>query len=167
MSKAFTSEETEDTSVTARPVARVARGQERPITPEGYKALQSERAHLEGSARERLEHLAEPEREVAKRQLEARLGQVVATLDSVRVVHPEAKSDGVVRFGSRVLLRWASGKTQSLRLVGPDEADFRKGLVSVDSPIAQALLGQVEGASVEVERPAGTEEATLEQVASG
>jgi transcription elongation factor GreB len=148
VSKAFTSEETEDTSVTARPVARAARGQERPITPEGYKALVAERAFLEGEARAQLGGLLEAEREGAKRQLDARLAQVVATLESVRVVHPEAKADGVVRFGSRVVLRWQSGRTQTLRLVGPDEVDLTRGWVSVDSPIARALVDQVQGSVV-------------------
>jgi transcription elongation factor GreB len=166
VSKAFTSEETEDTSVSARPVARAPRGQERPITPEGYKALQAERALLEGEGRARLSVMNEPEREVAKRQLESRLAQVLATLDSVRVVHPEAKADGLVRFGSRVVLRWSNGKSQMLRIVGPDEADLKKGLVSVDSPIARALLDQREGSTIEVERPVGTDEATLERVTS-
>ena len=166
VSKAFTSEESEDTSVSARPVARAARGQERPITPEGYKALQAERAQLDGDERARLAAMTEPHFEVAKRHLEVRLAQVLATLDSVRVVHPEAKADGVVRFGSRVALRWSTGRSQTLRIVGPDEADLKQGLVSVDSPIARALLDQREGSTIEVERPVGTDEATLERVTS-
>ena len=46
MSKAFTSEETPDEPVLGRPVHRAARGQERPMTPEGYKALLAERERL-------------------------------------------------------------------------------------------------------------------------
>jgi hypothetical protein len=47
MSKAFTSEETTVDSVLGRPVTRAARGQERPITLEGWKALLSEQERLE------------------------------------------------------------------------------------------------------------------------
>ena len=42
MSKAFTSEETPDTTVMGRAVQSAARGAERPITPEGYRALVDE-----------------------------------------------------------------------------------------------------------------------------
>lgn len=61
-----------------------------------------------------------------------------------------------IRFGSRVIIRWADGRTQVVRLVGPDEADAKKGEVSVESPLAAALLGSSQGDHVELVRPAGT-----------
>jgi transcription elongation factor GreB len=165
MSKAFTSEETEDTSVAGRPPQRVARGQERPITPDGHKALVDELARLETSGRAEVRGLSvEHEREQAKRQLEARVAMISATLESVRVVPLPETADGVVRFGSTVTLRWSDGRSQTLRLVGPDEADVKSGRLSIEAPLARALLDAREGSEIEVERPRGVEEATVERV---
>jgi transcription elongation factor GreB len=47
------------------------------------------------------------------------------------------------------------GARTSWRIVGPDEADARRGLVSVASPVARALLGREAGDAVEVDRPGG------------
>lgn len=166
MSKAFTSEETPDAPpVLGRPVTRVARGQERPMTPAGWRALVAEQAML---TQQRLD---EPDRE-RRAQLEHRLAVVAATLESVRVVEPPPP-DGTVRFGSEVVLRWDDGKTQRVRLVGPDELDGRDGLkgggddaraISVESPLARTLLELHEGDEVEVERPRGVATATLVSV---
>ncbi len=162
MSKAFTSEETEDTSVAGRTVQRVARGQERPITPEGHKALVNELARLETVERDAVKALpTEHEREAAKRQLEARRAMVAATLENVKVVPPSNANDGVVRFGSTVELEWEDGRRQTLRLVGPDEADVKKGWLSVEAPLARALLEAREGSTVEIERPRGIETALV------
>ncbi|MBL8921166.1 MAG: GreA/GreB family elongation factor [Myxococcaceae bacterium] len=167
MSKAFTSEETEDTSVAGRPPKRVARGQERPITPEGHRALVDELEALESTGRAALRAMTvEHEREQAKRQLETRLAMIDATLESVRVVQPPEQDDGVVRFGSVVTLAWADGREQTVRLVGPDEADVKHGKLSIESPLARALLDAKEGSTVEVERPRGVEEATVTRVRS-
>lgn len=167
VSKAFTSEETEDTSVAGRPPQRAARGLERPITPEGHRALVDALRRLEGDERAAL-GLMPPgaERDEARRKHEARVAMVAATLESVRVVQPAEAEDGVVRFGSVVTLRWSDGRRQTVRLVGPDEADVKQGLLSIDAPLARALLEATLGATVEVDRPRGIEEATVEAVRS-
>lgn len=149
MSKAFTSEETEDISVVGRPIARASRGRERPITKDGYRAL------LEEAQRIREVRAAKAADEPEQRFCDYRLRELEATLESVRVVELPP-SDGSIRFGSRVIIRWADGRTQVVRLVGPDEADAKKGEVSVESPLAAALLGSSQGDHVELVRPAGT-----------
>ena len=148
MSKAFTSEETEDTSVVGRPITRALRGQERPITKDGYRALFEEARRLK---EERVGKGDEPE----QRLREHRLRELEATLESVRVVEPAPASDGSVRFGSRVVVHWADGRTQVVRLVGPDEADAKKGEISIESPLAAALLGSFPKDHVELVRPGG------------
>ncbi len=153
MSKAFTSEETEDAPVLGRLVVRAPRGQERPMTPAGYRALVAEQARLTG---ERLDASDEGH----KAQLEHRLAVVAATLESVRVVEPPPP-DGTVRFGSEVTLAWGDGQTQRVRLVGPDEADGKEGRISVESPLARALLEHREGDELEIDRPRGVATATL------
>ncbi|MDP3236150.1 MAG: GreA/GreB family elongation factor [Myxococcales bacterium] len=167
MSKAFTSEETEDTSVAGRPPRRAARGQERPITPEGHRALVDALQRLETEDRAVLHAMpAGAERDEAKRRLEAKDAMLSATLESVRVVKPPEVDDGVVRFGSTVTLRWSDGRKQTVRLVGPDEADVKAGRLSIEAPLARSLLDATQGATIEVERPRGVEEAVLELVRS-
>lgn len=146
VSKAFTSEETEDDAVVGRPIARAARGHERPITKEGYRAL------LEEARRVRVELAGKVQVDPSGSLLEHRLRELEATLESVRVVEP-VSVDGSIRFGSRVAVRWDDGRTQVVRLVGPDEADAKRGEVSIESPLAQALLGFAAGDRVELLRP--------------
>jgi transcription elongation GreA/GreB family factor len=146
VSKAFTSEETPDEPVLGRPVQRAARGQERPMTPEGYRALVAERDRLTGASTDEDKH---------------RLAVVTATLESVRVVTPPPP-DGTVRFGSKVTLEWDDGRVQELRLVGVDEAHGQA--ISVESPLARTLLEQKQGDEVEVVRPRGVASVRLVRV---
>jgi transcription elongation factor GreB len=162
VSKAFTDEESQDPTVLGRKPVRVARGAERPITPEGYRALV---AKVEALGRERAEAqtLPEPARAQRLADVEHRLAVASATVESVRVVEPQPP-DGTVRFGSEVTLEWDDGRTQRLVLVGPDEAEPKSGRISVEAPLARSLLGLARGDSVEVERPKGVETATITEV---
>jgi transcription elongation factor GreB len=165
MSKAFTDEESPDDAVLGRPVAVAPRGQKRPITPRGHKALADELERLSTEERARVLAVADDSsREAQKQQLEHRLAVLAATLQSVYVVTP-TPADGEVRFGSTVTLAWDDGRTQVVELVGPDEADSKAGRVSVESPLARTLLGQRAGDTVEVDRPRGAASATLVAVA--
>lgn len=158
MSKAFTDEEGNDSSVVGRPVQRAARGSERPITREGHRKLTAELARL----REERATTAASEaltREARLVELGHHVAQALATLESVRVV--EAPADGRVAFGSTVTLRWESGREQTLSIVGPDEVDVKAGRMSVEAPLAKSLLGLAAGDTVEVVRPRGVEGATI------
>lgn len=157
MSKAFTDEESRDSAVLGRTVKRAAPGEERPITPEGHRALLAE---VERLTREELPAARASGDDQRRAQVEHRLALATATLDSVRVVEA-VPADGVVRFGSYVTLAWDDGRTQQLRLVGPDEADGKEGRVSVEAPLARVLLGQRQGDELEVERPRGAAVATI------
>ena len=68
---------------------------------------------------------------------------------SARLVTP-APDPEVVRFGVAVTLHDAAGATRVLRIVGEDEADPARGLVSWASPAAEALLGARVGDEVRV-----------------
>ena len=57
-----------------------------------------------------------------------------------------------------------SGTELCYRLVGPDESDVDRGLISVESPIGRALLGRSAGDEVVVERPAGRALYTLLEI---
>ena len=59
-------------------------------------------------------------------------------------------------FGAWVTLESESGEEHRYRLVGTDEVDVSRGLISVESPMGRVLLGKRENDEVTVERPAGT-----------
>jgi transcription elongation factor GreB len=60
-----------------------------------------------------------------------------------------------VFFGAWVTLEDDDGKTQRYRIVGPDEFDRQPGYISIDSPVARALLKKGRDDEVEVHRPDG------------
>jgi len=76
-------------------------------------------------------------------------------LDALSVVAEEPKDDGRIYFGCTVTLEDENGDCVSYRIVGPDEWDSKRGEISIESPVARALLGKQAGDDVEVQRPGG------------
>lgn len=70
-----------------------------------------------------------------------------ARRSTAQVVEPDRESD-LVQFGHAVTIRRARGPVQTYRIVGIDEADPARGLVSYLSPLARQLVGKEEGESV-------------------
>lgn len=68
---------------------------------------------------------------------------------TARVIETPPNPD-VVRFGVRVELQFEDGSTRTYRLVGEDEADPARGLLSWASPLAELLIGRAPGDTVEV-----------------
>jgi transcription elongation factor GreB len=138
VSKAFTSEETPDLEPVVRVPPRLAPGEVRYVTPEGLAALRGELAALPPG--------------------DPRAARLERTLASLTVLGPESAPEGKVGFGCWATVEDEAGARRTWRIVGPDEADPRRGLVSVHAPVAAALLGKEAGDVVEVERPGGTAE---------
>ena len=68
-------------------------------------------------------------------------------------------------FGSTVdLVDEESGDEVTYQIVGEDEADIKQGMVSVNSPIARALIGKIEGDVAIVHTPGGTKEFEIVEV---
>ncbi|MFT3915088.1 MAG: GreA/GreB family elongation factor [Anaeromyxobacteraceae bacterium] len=141
MSKAFTSEETPDLGPVVRVPPRLAPGEVRYVTPEGQAALRRELATLPAN--------------------DPRAAVVERTLAALTVLGPEAAPEGRVGFGTWVEVEDAAGLRKLYRLVGPDEADPRRGLVSVHAPVGAALLGREVDDAVEVDLPGGRAEYTV------
>jgi transcription elongation factor GreB len=80
------------------------------------------------------------------------------------VVHPEPAQAGTVYFGAQVTLEDEEGEEVTYQLVGPDETDVKAGRISIESPVARALLGRKEGDEVVVERPRGRAEYTVVRI---
>lgn len=91
------------------------------------------------------------------RQIDSRVRFLSKRLDEVVVVDRTPADTSRVFFGAWVELEDADGNLRLYRIVGPDEFDPGKGFISIDSPMAKALLGRAEGDEVTVSRPNGTD----------
>jgi transcription elongation factor GreB len=167
MSKAFTKEDGGSEPVLGRAPPRVAPGEKRYVTPEGYQAMQEELSQLANEQARVAASLSPLEAGERLKDLDQRASTLRATLESLTVVAPEKSQADRVFFGAWVTLEDEEGEVATYRIVGPDEADARSGLLSVDSPLARALLGKAEGDSVAVERPRGVAEFTVTSVRYG
>jgi transcription elongation factor GreB len=159
VSKAFTREDGKDEP----PVARPRTGGRRLLTPEGHARALEELRRLRDDERPGL--LADPSVSAVERRrtVDARLAELSALLESAEVVEPAAEGSPAA-FGAWVTTEDEAGQRSTVRLVGPDEADPRTGLVSVASPLGRALLGRSPGETAVVERPRGPVELTVVEV---
>ena len=89
--------------------------------------------------------------------IEGRIKEIEQRLANAQVIDPVALPDtGKVVFGATVELAPVDGGAElRYQIVGDDEADIRQGLVSINSPIARALIGKSPGDEVEVAAPGG------------
>ena len=89
--------------------------------------------------------------------IEGRIKEVEAKLAAAQVIDPASlNAGGRVVFGATVELEEQdSGEQVTYQIVGEDEADLKKGLINVGSPIARALIGKEEGDTAEVQAPGG------------
>jgi len=89
--------------------------------------------------------------------VEGRIKEIEQRLGDAQIIDPSSLPDtGKVVFGATVELAPVEGGPQlRYQIVGDDEADIRQGLVSVNSPIARALIGHTVGDEVEVVAPGG------------
>jgi transcription elongation GreA/GreB family factor len=137
MSRAFTRESDDDPgTLPERPVS----SHPNLVTPNGLAAIEAMVRSLE---RELVAARAGGD-STQRARIERDLRYFTRRLATARVVAPATAPDRV-RFGVQVTLRNESGVEQSFRLVGEDEADAARGLLSWVSPLGQALLGHEPG----------------------
>lgn len=106
------------------------------------------------------EAFARAESEKNERNMKYYAGRI----DSAIVVDLDAHTNGVVEFGASVVAHDARGRELHVRIVGEDEADPKRGAISWESPIAQALADHRVGDRVFVDRPAGRIEYTIDEI---
>jgi transcription elongation factor GreA len=89
--------------------------------------------------------------------IEGRISEVESKLAHAQIIDPAAiEADGRVVFGATVELEdLASGDRAAYQIVGDDEADIKASKISVNSPIARALIGKSEGDTADVNAPGG------------
>ena len=89
--------------------------------------------------------------------IEGRIQEIEGKLSVAQVIDPSAvDGGGKVVFGATVELEDEdSGDTVKYQIVGEDEADLKRGLINISSPIARALIGKEDGDTAEVQAPGG------------
>lgn len=120
--------------------------------PAVIQALSDARSH--GDLSENADYDAAKERQGF---LEGRIAEVETKLAHAQVIDPaDIDADGRVVFGSTVEIEDVEGgERKAYQIVGDDEAEIKAGKISVNSPIARALIGKTEGDIAEVQAPGG------------
>jgi transcription elongation factor GreA len=145
-----------------------------PLTVVGAEALRAELHHLKtverpsviaaiaearahGDLSENAEYDAAKERQSF---VEGRIAEVEGKLSNAQIIDPKQLDvDGRCVFGATIDLEdLESGDKVTYQIVGDDEADIKKGKVSIGSPIARALIGKFAGDVAEVQAPGGVRE---------
>jgi len=120
--------------------------------PSVIQAIADARAH--GDLSENADYDAAKERQGF---IEGRIAELEGKIANAQVIDPAAlDADGRVVFGATVEIEeLESGERVTYQIVGDDEADIKAGMVSVNSPVARALIGKSEGDTAEVQAPGG------------
>ena len=138
------------------------------ITHEGYERLQRESSDIwkrrrevvkalsaaaaEGDRSENAEYIY---RKKELREIDRRIRYLQVRMPTLKVIRELPANPDQVFFGAWVTLEAAEGDERSYRIVGPDEFDQHKSYISIDSPMARALLKKLLDDEVKVETPEG------------
>jgi transcription elongation factor GreB len=126
------------------------------ITPEGAEQLRAELHHLwkvERPAVTQTVHEAAKNGDRSEngdyiygkrrlREIDRRVRYLTKRLDELQIVERRPDDPEKVFFGAYVTLEDEAGEERTYRIVGPDEFDLREDKLSVDSPLARAMLGK-------------------------
>lgn len=141
------------------------------LTREGYEKLRAELDELKGPVRTGIadaireakshgdlrENAAYHEAKLNQTRLDHRIADLEKVLQMAKIVERANVSGGTADLGSKVkLLDLEFDDELTVTLVGSFEADPAKDLISITSPLGEALVGKVADESVEVETPGGT-----------
>ena len=145
------------------------------ITPEGANKLQDELDNLWKVQRPRVtqavaDAAAQGDRsenadyiygKKKLREIDARVRWIQKRLDAIVIVERKPEETDKVFFGAYVRLRNPDGRVVDYRLVGPDDLDLEKNMITLHSPIGRALKGKKKGEKVKVRLPRGDTEFTI------
>lgn len=139
------------------------------ISKEGYQALKDELDQLwrvtrpeitqkvswAASLGDRSENADYQYNKKLLREIDRRVRYIRKRLEDMRVVEYSPEQEGRVYFGAWVEIENDNGEAKRLRIVGYDEIYLRKDYISIDSPMARALLKKVQGDEALVPTPQG------------
>ena len=149
------------------------------ITPEGFSRLRLELEDLwkvqrpkitaevsaaaaQGDRSENAEYIYGKKK---LREIDRRIRYLSKRIDSLTVVDPktQAQTDKIF-FGAWFTIEDEDGRQSTYRIVGPDEFDVKKRQISIESPLAKALIGRGVDEEVVVNRPKGEVEVVILKV---
>ncbi len=88
--------------------------------------------------------------------MEAKINYIESRIPHFNIIDLATLGGSKIIFGATVELEDIdSGDSKIYTIMGPDESDFKKGIISIESPVGQALLGKEEGEEVVVTTPRG------------
>ncbi|MGQ8366490.1 transcription elongation factor GreB [Glaciecola sp. 1036] len=140
------------------------------ITPSGYHKLKTELDYLwkeerpeitkkvtwAASLGDRSENADYQYNKRRLREIDRRVRYLTKTLERIKVVQYHPSQNGKVFFGAHVEIENDASEKRSFQIVGYDEIFKRKDVISIDSPMARALLKKEVGDEVIVKTEAGT-----------
>ena len=89
------------------------------------------------------------------RSIDRRLRFLMKRLEELTIVHYAPSQEGKVYFGAYVELEDEQGQPAKYRIVGPDEIDVANNHITIDSPVARALIGKSVDDEAVVKTPNG------------
>jgi transcription elongation factor GreA len=150
-----------------------------PMTQTGYDKLKQELDHImkveraknirdieearaHGDLSENAEYHAAKERQG---HLDAKKRELEHKLSHAQIIDVSKLSNEKVVFGATVTLAdTESGDVKKYMLVGQEEADFKKGKISIQSPVCKALIGHKVGDVVSIKTPVKTVEYEIQEI---
>ncbi|MET7029125.1 GreA/GreB family elongation factor [Sediminicola luteus] len=139
MSRAFVKEDDQEEIPIISPRAHLPAGETNYVTPVGLQKLMDEREVLLHE-RSTLDIADANERRIALLVLNGKLQLLNDRINSARPIDLGSQDKESIRFGAQIQLKvQATGKLQTLQIVGVDEADISKGKIAFTSPLAKIL----------------------------
>lgn len=179
MSTSFVPDPNAEDDEEAQGLAPLPAGTKNYITPQGFARLQQELLTLIDEERPKvvdIVHWAASNGDRSEngdyiygkkrlREIDRRIRFLTKRMDMASITDPSVHhgSDQVF-FGATVTYEDAEGQTQTVTILGTDEADSAKGQVSWVSPIARALIKSRVGDVVQLQTPAGVKQLDIVQV---
>ena len=177
MSKAFTKDASDAPEEELDAPPALPAGGKNYISPQGYARLKAELRELveverpevvktvawaasNGDRSENGDYLYGKKR---LREIDRRVRFIIKRLESAQVVRSSGRDTDQVFFGARVRIK-SKDAIREIQILGVDEVDPPRGIVSWISPIAKALIKAREGDSVTLRTPAGEERLEILEV---
>jgi transcription elongation factor GreA len=146
--------------------------QREPMTKYGYKKIQEE---IETLSKERVQVLEEieiardhgdlkenAEYHAAKERqgfIDKKVAELNSLLTNSEIIDPSTLTHDKVKFGSTVtVLDYDTDEEETFTIVGSMESNSEKNLISIQTPLARALMGKEEGDDFELKLPSKTQE---------
>jgi transcription elongation factor GreA len=153
--------------------------QKEPMLKATYKKLSEELEHLKSVERGAIAKVIDEARELGDLKenaeyhaakdkqglMEARIAELTDLVGRAQIVDPSTLAHKRVSFGSTVeLTDQKTGEEVHYTIVGGTESNPSKGLISIQSPMARALIGKEEGDEVSLVLPGGTKTYDIEEI---